>query len=196
MEDRNGDVTQALRAAPSDEEATRRLWTLVYERLHRLAHRALQGERAGHTLSATALVHEAYLRLVDQAQVSWQDRAHFYALACRVMRHVLVDYARQRAAQKREGRRHEVALEEALGLAADRSEDLVALDEALERLSARDPRLGQVVECRFFGGLSSQETADVLGASLRTVERDWSRARTYLYQSLYAAPVSADPSGS
>jgi RNA polymerase sigma factor (TIGR02999 family) len=188
MEARQGDVTQALLSAAGDEEAAGRLWALVYDGLRRIAHRELRGERPGHTLATTALVHEAYLRLVDEARVSWRDRAHFYALACRAMRHILVDYARQRNAQKRQGRRHEVPLEEALDMAADRSEDLVALDEALEKLAARDARLGQVVECRFFGGLSSAETAEVMGTSLRTVERDWGRARTYLYQALRADP--------
>jgi RNA polymerase sigma factor (TIGR02999 family) len=193
MEARQGDVTQALLAVAGDEEAADRLWALVYDGLRRIAHRALRGERPGHTLATTALVHEAYLRLVDDTRISWRDRAHFYALACRAMRHILVDYARQRNAQKREGRKHEVPLEEALDMAADRSEDLVALDEALEQLSARDERLGQVVECRFFGGLSSAETAEVLGSSLRTVERDWSRARAYLYQALRADPERGGP---
>jgi RNA polymerase sigma factor (TIGR02999 family) len=188
MEARQGDVTQALRTAASDEEAAARLWAMVYDRLRGMAHHELLGERRGHTLATTALVHEVYLRLVDETRISWRDRAHFYALACRAMRHILVDYARQRNAQKRQGRRHEVPLEEALGMASDRSEDLVALDEALEQLAARDERLGRVVECRFFGGLSSEETAEVLGSSLRTVERDWSRARAYLYQALRAAP--------
>ncbi|HLT47545.1 MAG TPA: ECF-type sigma factor [Rubricoccaceae bacterium] len=199
MEARQGDVTQALLAAAGDAEAAERLWALVYDGLRRIAHRELLRERRDHTLMTTALVHEAYLRLVDDTRISWRDRAHFYALACRAMRHILVDYARQRNAQKRRGRQHEVPLEEALGMASDRSEDLIALDEALDQLAARDARLGQVVECKFFGGLSSEETAEVMGTSLRTVERDWSRARAYLYQALRADPSPepnrADPGG-
>jgi RNA polymerase sigma factor (TIGR02999 family) len=188
MELRQGDVTQALLAAGGDEAAAARLWALVYDGLRRIAHRALHDERRHHTLATTALVHEAYLRLVDETQVSWQDRAHFYALACRAMRRILVDYARQRRAQKRGGRQQAVPLEEALVMAAGRSEDLVALDEALDRLATHNARLGQIVECRFFGGLSSAETAEVLGTSLRTVERGWGRARAYLYRALHAGP--------
>jgi len=174
------------RGAP---EAWDVLLPLVYGELRRIAHRQLAVEAVGHTLSTTALVHEAYLRLKDQVRAEWVDREQFFAVAARVMRRVLVDYARKHWAQRRGGPgRRPVALEDAdhagLLTVADRATELLALDEALERLTAMDARLGQVVECRFFGGLSEEETARALGVSQRTVSRDWSMARGWLHGEL------------
>jgi RNA polymerase sigma factor (TIGR02999 family) len=160
---------------------------LVYDELRRIAHRQLASERSGHTLSTTALVHEAYLRLVDQKRVQWSDRAHFFAIATRAMRRILVDYARRHRALRRGRGQRPVSLEDsAVGsvAAADRAEELIALDEALDRLATLDERLCRVVECRFFGGLTEVETATVLGVTARTVARDWVKARGWLYQEL------------
>lgn len=186
METGTHQVTQCLRdARAGDEAAAQRLWGIVYEELRRIAHRELLRERRGHTLSTTALVHEAYLKLIDQQQVVWQDRSHFFALSCTAMRRILVDYARRRNAQKRAAGKDHVPLDEALAVADTRAQELVALDEALEQLSAFDTRLERVVECRFFGGLSVEETAEVMKSSVRTVERDWRRAKIYLLHALY-----------
>ena len=179
------DVLAALRAGAPD--ARDRLVPLVYEKLRRIARRQLRAERVGHTLSTTALVHEVYLRLVDQTRAEWTDRAQFFALAARLMRRILVDYARQHRALRRGGSQHLVALDDtdAGGLAAaERAEELIALDEALERLAALDDRLVRVVECRFFVGLTEPETAAVLGVTARTVARDWVRAKGWLYEEL------------
>lgn len=170
-------------------EAWERLLPMVYSELRRIAHRQLAAEAIGHTLSTTALVHEAYLKLKDQVRAEWVDREQFFAVAARVMRRILVDYARRHWAQRRGGPgSHTVALDvaEEAGLlaVAERARELLALDEALERLSAMDARLGQVVECRFFGGLSEEETARALGISERTVSRDWSTARGWLHDEL------------
>jgi len=159
---------------------------LVYDDLRRIAHRRLQSERTDHTLDTTAVVHEAYLALVDQATATWNDRAHFFAVAARVIRHVLIDHARRRGALKRGGGDVRVPLKDDL-LPAEgmrRQIDLVALDHALAELGKHDPRLERVVECRFFGGMTVPETAAALEMSVRTVERDWTRARAYLYQAL------------
>lgn len=180
-----GDLTQVLNEAYAGKEAaSERLWSAVYGELRRIAHRELFSGRGGETLSTTALVHEAYIKLVDKSRVPPESRTHFYALSCRAMRQILVDYARRRHAQKRGGNAQHVPLEKAFSVAEMEAEDLIALDEALTRLSQLDPRLGQVVECRYFGGLSTQETADILGTSTRTVERDWTRAKAYLYQAI------------
>ena len=141
-------------------------------------------ERPDHTLQATALVHEAYLRLIDQREVNWQNRAHFFGIAAQLMRRILVDYARGLKAGKRLGARHKISLEDALVISKDRSADLLALDEALSRLAAKDPRQSRIVELRFFSGLSIEETAEVLGISVRTVKRDWNFARAWLYSEL------------
>ncbi len=179
-------ITQALiEAYQGDNDAEERLWAMVYDALRQIAHRELQGMRKDHTLSTTALVHEVYLKLVDQTQITWRNRAHFYGLACRAMRNILVDYARRRNAQKRQGQKQVIALDQAVIMAEDRSEELIALDQALEHLAKRDPQLAQVVECRFFGGLTTKETAEVLEVSPRTVERLWNRAKTYLYLALH-----------
>jgi RNA polymerase sigma factor (TIGR02999 family) len=163
-----------------------RLFPLVYEELRRVAHRALRGERTGHTLGTTGLVHEAYLRLADQTRLEYRDRGHFYSIAARAMRHILVDYARRHRAAKRGGAKPVIALDEALHSVEDRAEALVALDEALTDLETLDPRLGQVVQCRFFGGLTEEETGEVLGVTARTVRRDWLKAKGWLYQQLSA----------
>ena len=183
------DALAALRAG--DAGAMDRLVPLVYAELARIAHRQLGLEATGHTLSTTALVHEAYLRLVDQTRAQWADRAHFFSVAAHSMRRVLVDHARRHRAARRGGahRRH-VSLEaldaaDAASLAAgDRADILVAMDEALAQLATLDPRQARVVECRFFGGLTEAETAEALGVTARTVTRDWVKARGWLYQAL------------
>jgi len=164
-------------------EAMDRLYSLVYEQLRRMAHRQLRAERPGHTLGTTGLVHETYLRLVDQTHVEWQDRAHFFAVAARAMRRILVDYARRYRALRRGGGLHRVALTEEAAV-AERGETLLALDEALERLAALNGRLSQVVECRYFAGFTEEETAEALGVTTRTVQRDWAKARGWLYLEL------------
>lgn len=180
------EVTRLIRAcADGRDEAFDSLIELVYDDLRRIAHRTLRGERRGHTLDTTALVHEAYLKLVPQAEASWRDRAHFFAVASRVIRHILIDYARRRNADKRDGGVR-VTFREDLARSDPAGVDLLALDEALERLAAHDERLVRIVECRFFGGMTIDETASVLDISPRTVDRGWARARTYLYRDLAA----------
>ena len=182
------EITQVLlEAYGGDSDAEDRLWGLVYPEMRAIAHRELYGEKRGQVFSTTALVHEAYLKLIDQTRCTWRNRAHFYAVACMAMRRILVDHARQRSAQKRQAHQNQVPLEEAVVMAESRSEALVALDEALTALAQRDARLGKVVECRFFGGLSNEETAEVLGVSTRTVERAWKRAQAHLYRALRPA---------
>ncbi|MFW6089166.1 MAG: sigma-70 family RNA polymerase sigma factor [Gemmatimonadota bacterium] len=179
-------MTRLIRAcADGRDEAFDSLIELVYDDLRRIAHRTLRGERRGHTLDTTALVHEAYLKLVPQAEASWRDRAHFFAVASRVIRHILIDYARRRNADKRDGGVR-VTFREDLARSDPAGVDLLALDEALERLAAHDERLVRIVECRFFGGMTIDETASVLDISPRTVDRGWARARTYLYRDLAA----------
>lgn len=181
------EVTRLVAAcADGEESALDRLFSLVYDDLRAIAHRKLRSERPDHTLSTTALVHEAYLQLVDQTRSDWRGRAHFFALASRVMRHVLIDHARRSRAEKRGGDRVRVPLHPGLAVSGDEdgAVDLLALDEALSALSGRDERMGKVVECRFFGGMTVQETAEALGLSARTVERDWTRAKAYLYREL------------
>ena len=178
-------VTQLLRAwGNGDQQALERLTPLVYEELHRVAHRYMADERAGHTLQTTALVNEVYLRLVDVRGVSWQNRAHFFAICARTMRRILIDFARSRQYQKRGGEAVSVALDDALGVSAQPAADLVALDDALKGLGKLDPRKTQVVELRFFGGLSVEETAEVLKISPDTVMRDWKFARAWLAREL------------
>jgi len=167
-------------------EAMDRLFPLVYEELHRIAHRVGGYERTDYTLGTTGLVHETYLRLVDQSRVGINDRSHFFALAARAMRHVLVDYARRRHALKRGGHEAPLPLDEGTVTIDQQADTLCALDEALTRLAAFDPRLAQVVECRFFGGLSEEETAQVLRVTSRTVRRDWTKAKGWLYRELTA----------
>lgn len=180
------EVTRLLtRCSNGDAEAFDRLIQLVYEDLRGIAHRHLLSERANHTLNTTAVVHEAYLRLVNQATATWQDRAHFFAVAARVIRRLLIDYARKRNAEKRGGGGVHVPLSDDLDEAEERSAaDVLAIDEALSRLAKHDPRLEQIVECRFFGGMTMPDTAEALGISRRTAERDWTRAKAYLFQAL------------
>lgn len=175
-----------LAARGGDREVMDRLFVSVYDELRRIAHHALRHERTDHTLGTTGLVHEAYFRLVDQTRVEWRDRGHFFGVASRAMRQVLVDYARRRGAVKRGGKVKVLALEEGMVPAEERAEALLAVDEALTRLSEHDAGLAQVVECRFFGGLTEDETAEATGSSVRTVQRQWRRAKAWLYQELCA----------
>ena len=167
-----------------DEAALDALVPLVYAELRRIAKRCIAGERVGQTLQATALVNEAYLRLVDVRQVNWQNRAHFFAMSARLMRRILVDVARSKRYQKRGGGAIKVTLDDELVAAAERSHDLVALDDALGALAAVDERKAQVIELRFFGGLSVEETATVLNVSVDTVMRDWKLAKVWLLREL------------
>ena len=178
-------VAQLLeQTAEGNDEAFDELIGVVYEELRGIASRRLRRERPDHTLDTTALVHEAYLRLVDSRDSGWQDRTHFFAVAARVIRHVLVDHARRASAAKRGGGQAGVLLSDRTGSTEARSIELIALDQALTRLAERDPTLERVVECRFFAGMTMPETAEALGRSLRSVERDWQRARAYLYREL------------
>ena len=163
---------------------------LVYNELHKVAARHLRSQRAGHTLQTTALVNEAYLRLIDASQVQWQNRAHFFAVAAHFMRRILVDFARRQNYQKRGGGAQPVELDEALIPAPERGADLLALDEALTRLQALSVRQAQVVELRYFGGLSEEETAEALKVSVRTVRRDWNFARVWLHRELTGRGVN------
>jgi RNA polymerase sigma-70 factor, ECF subfamily len=185
------EVTELLAAwREGDTNAIDRLLPVVYEELKRIARRQLRAEQVGHTLNSTALVHEAYLKLVDQTRVEWVDRAHFYAVAAQAMRRILVDHARRHRAAKRGGREQRVPLDEADLPIEERAELLVALDGALDPLAALDRRLAQVVECRYFGGLTEEETAAALGVTARTVRRDWVKARGWLHEELYGRGVS------
>lgn len=179
------DVTQALRDLSNGQKsAPDKLMPLVYDELRKLAHSYLQEERQDHTLQATALVHEAYLRLVDWRNVSWQNRAHFFALAAQVMRHILVDYARAREAEKRGGRATKISLDEAINFAQQREVDLFELDEALTKLAELDSMQSKVVELRFFGGLTIEETAEVLLVSPDTIKYEWRLAKAWLYKTM------------
>jgi len=179
------DVSALLRRwSGGDGTAAAELTPLVYAELRRLAHQYLQRERAEHSLRSTDLVHEAYLRLVDQKQAHWQDRAHFFAVSGRIMRHILVDHARARLRDKRGGGATMLVLNEAIDVPEQRSFELVALDDALERLAKLDPQQSRVVELRFFAGLSVEETAAALGVSRATVNRDWVTARAWLIREI------------
>jgi RNA polymerase sigma factor (TIGR02999 family) len=174
-------VTQVLIDwSKGDREAPARLMPLIYEELRQLAHQYLQREREDHTLQATGLVHEAYLRLVDQSTTTWQNRAHFFGVAAQVMRRVLVDYARAHRAEKRGGTWDKLAFDESLAPSEERNIDLVALDDALKDLLAVDPRQSQIVELRFFGGLTNEEIGEVLDVSPTTVKREWRIAKAWL----------------
>ena len=180
-------VTQLLvELRDGQSGAMDRLFPLVYEELRRIARRALRRERTGHTLATTGLVHEAYLRLVDQTRIEYRDRAHFFGIAARAMRQILVDYARRHRAAKRGGAQRVVTLDEGALALEDRAETLLALDEALTDLEQVDARLGQIVQCRFFGGLTEDETAEVVGVTARAVRRDWLKAKGWLHQQLTA----------
>jgi RNA polymerase sigma factor (TIGR02999 family) len=182
-------ITQLLKAwSGGDESAFERLTPLVYARLRRLAWHYVRRERVGQTLQGTALVHELYLRLLDASDIEWQDRAHFYAVAANVMRRILVDAARTRSAAKRGGQAERVDPStvdlEAIAAADDRATDICALDDALTALAALDPRRAKVIELRFFGGLTVEETAEALDVSPQTVMRDWKTAKTWLAREL------------
>lgn len=174
-------ITQLLiRWRNGDQAALHELVPQVYSELRRLAEYYLRQERPSHTLQATALVHEAYLRLADENEIDWQNRAHFFGIAAARMRHILVDHARSRAAAKRGGGAYRLSLSEVDQLAKQRDVNLLALDEALERLNALDTQKARIVELRYFGGLTIEETAEVLKISPATVKRDWSMARAWL----------------
>lgn len=179
------EITRLLKAHHAgDREAFDRLVPLVYGRLRLIARQQRGRARGGETLTTTAIVHEAYLQLVDETGVDWQDRSHFFAVCARAMRRILVDYARHRGALKRGGGRAHVTLEPG-AIAVEQQADLVvAVDEAVDRLGTFSPRLARVVECRYFAGMTDEETAHALGVSLRTVERDWLRARSWLQKEL------------
>jgi RNA polymerase sigma factor (TIGR02999 family) len=165
-----------------DKSALDRLTPLVYDAIRRLAHRYVQREREGHTLQTTALVNEAYLRLAGSQNIPWQNRSHFFAVTAQVMRRILIDHARRRHYVKHGGGAQQVALDEAVAMSHERAAELVALDEALDELAQLDPRKSRVVELRYFGGLSLEETAEVLEVSPMTVRRDWRAAKAWLYR--------------
>ena len=182
------EVTALLRRwRDGDEGALNKLTPLVYDELHRLAHKYIRRERPGHTLQTTALVNEAYVRLVDQNSVDWQNRAHFFGVAAQVMRHILVDYARQQTAVKRGGGVERFNLDEGLIVSKESAAELVALDEALKALSKLYPRRSKVVELRYFGGLNNKEASEILNVSETTIERDWRFARAWLFREMRPA---------
>ena len=185
MPDSQREVTQWLREwSGGDERAREQLMPVVYRELQRLAHYHLRRESSGHTLQTTALVHEVYLRLCGQHELRWEDRAHFFAVAARMMRRILVDYARRQSAEKRGGSAVRTRFEDALAVPVREGIDLVALNDAMEQLHAFDPRKCQVVEMRFFVGLTAKEIAVVLGTTEATVRRDWTIAKAWLYRYL------------
>jgi len=182
-------VTQLLAEwSNGDSAALAELTPLIYEELRRIAHRHMGGQRPDHTLQTTALVNEAYLRLADQTKPNWQSRAHFFAVAARAMRQILVSYARSNRAQKRGGGGARIELDEAAILSPEQSKEIVELHEALERLGTLDSRKGQVVELKYFGGLNYDEIAEVLKISRMTVRRDWEFAKLWLYTELHNPP--------
>lgn len=183
--DQEGDITAYLHAWRLGELSARdELFPLVYEGLRRIAHRHIAKEQSGHTLDTTALVHEAYLKLVDQTRVEWTDRAHFFGVAANAMRRILVDYARRYRAEKRGGTARRVSLTDSMLVTEARADTLLALDEALTELARIDERLSRIVECRFFAGLTEEETAEVVGVTARTVRRDWIKAKGWLHSAL------------
>jgi RNA polymerase sigma factor (TIGR02999 family) len=182
---RQHDITQLLaKWSDGNQSALDELYPLVYDELHRLARRYMSRERKGHTLQTTALINEAYVRLVDQRNVHWANRSHFFAISAQIMRRILIDHARRNAYAKRGGGAQQVSLEEVAAVTPDPGRALVRLDEALKSLAERDPRRSQVVELRYFGGLNNAEIAGVLKISENTVTRDWNMARAWLYQQL------------
>jgi RNA polymerase sigma factor (TIGR02999 family) len=179
------DITVLLVASSAgDTQAMDQLMPMVYDELRRLAQYHLRRERPGHTLQGTALVHEAYLRLVDQRQVKWQNRAHFFAMASQMIRRILVDYARGSRAAKRGAGAPKISLDDALGLSGKTDVDLIALDDALNDLARFDPGQSRIVDLRFFGGLSIEETAEAVGLSVATVNREWAMARAWLFRQI------------
>ena len=190
----NQDVTQLLaRWSGGDREALEQLLPLVYRELRQLADRYLRRERSDHTLQATALVHEAYLKLIDQQNVRWQNRAHFFGVAAQAMRRILVDHARGHMAAKRGSGGVKLSLDDVVVVSDEKAEEMVALDDALNRLHEIDPQKSRIVELRFFGGLSIEETAEVLGIGTATVIRQWRMARAWLYGQISADALPGDP---
>ncbi len=197
MSDDPSDVTALLgRLSDGETAALDQLLPAVYEELRRIAHSQLREEREDHTLRTTELVHEAYLKLVDHSAVDWQDRQHFFAVAARAMRQVLVDHARRQAAAKRGGDAPEVPLQKVTLPRETKTAELIALDDALDQLAEQDERAAKVVECRFFGGYTIAETADVLGVSRSTVKRDWRGAQAWLNRALDEPSGADDPDAS
>ncbi len=189
--DAGSEVSKLLRAwTNGDQSALEKLTPVVYDELHRLAHRYMQRERSGHSLQTTALVNEAYTRLVDYKRMQWQNRAHFFAISAQLMRRILVDHAR-RHNLRRGGGLKRVPLEDVAVVDSERAADLVALDDAMNALARLDSRKVQVVEMRFFGGLSVEETAEVLAVSAATVLRDWSTAKAWLYREMTGTAADA-----
>ena len=180
------DITRLLKNwGEGDRDAFDALLPLVYDELHRQAARYLRRERGDHTLQTTALIHEAYVKLIDQRNVQWQNRAHFFGIAANAMRRILVDYARTRKREKRGGNDVKLQLDEAMNVSAGQQDiDLVALDEALDRLAGYDERQARIVELRYFSGMTEEETAEVLGISPATVRRDWNMAKAWLHKQL------------
>lgn len=179
------DITQLLLDWGSgDKQALDKLMPFVYEELRRLAGHYMRNQPKNHTLQTTALVNEAYLRLIDSSQVRWQNRTHFFAISAQLMRRVLVDFARTKNAKKRGGDEQKITFDEALPVATGKESELIALDEALDELSKMDERQSQIVEMRYFGGMTEKEIGEALGISARTVRRDWSVARAWLYRKL------------
>lgn len=186
------EVTQLLAAWSEGDQAARdELMGVVYQELHRLAHHYMRQEPPGHTLQTSALVNEAFLRLIDQRNVQWQNRAHFFGIAAQMMRRILVDYARNRRYAKRGGGAQQISLDDALFVSQERSAEVVFLDEALDRLAEFNRRGGQIVELRFFGGLSIEETAHVLAVSPGTVMRDWTLAKAWLRREMSTSAESS-----
>ena len=182
-------VTQVLRRiSGGDQSAAQKLMPLVYDEFRHIAARYLRSEKAGHTLQPTDLVHEAYLKLVDQTRVDWQGRTHFFAVGAMAMRRILVTHAKHRGRQKRGGGRERIALSEELAISGEREEDVLALDAALNHLAELEPRHSKVVELRFFGGLTGDEVAEALGVSRQTVQTDWRVARAWLRRELSERP--------
>ena len=191
----SNEVTQLLVAwGKGDQTAFDQLMPLVYSELHRLAHRHIKKERPGHTLQTSALLNEAFLRLVDQRDVHWQSRAHFFSIAAQMMRRILVDYARSRRYAKRGGDARQVTFDEELMVSRQLSADVIELHDALNELAAIDERKSKVVELKFFGGLSIEETAEVLGVSPGTVMRDWTLAKAWLRLAMDSHRINATPS--
>jgi RNA polymerase sigma-70 factor (ECF subfamily) len=179
------EITQLLvKAGNGDREAESVLVPLVNDELRRLARRYMRHERPGHTLQPTALVHEAYLKLIEKREIAWQSRGHFFAVAAQLMRRILVDHARAKQAEKRGGCLQQIALDVAVVFSPEQSDQLLALNEALDGLARLDPRQGRIVELKFFGGLTDEEVSGVLGIASRTVKREWSVARAWLFREL------------
>ncbi len=178
-------ITQLLAGwERGDPDALNELTPVVYSALHRIAHRYMRRERPGHTLQTSALINEAFIRLIDQREAHWQNRAHFFAIAAKLMRRILVDRARGKGYAKRGGNPLQVSLDEGMAVSGNKQPDLIALDDALRDLEAMDPRKSRIVEMRFFGGLSLEETAEALGISIPTVEREWRAARSWLHRAI------------